>query len=126
MSARFTIFTLLLLSFCGAQAAIAAPEAADACRDTRKAIGEHIQEARLKGDDSHRVTLEERLQSLNESCRGMVPLQPNHAEIEKATRLTSVREAQLREALGTGDAQMIELRKQRLDHAREQLEAAKD
>ena len=125
MSARRIIPTLLLLCFCGAQASIAAPDPAEACRDARKTIGEQIQDARLKGDNSQRIALEARLQSLNERCRGMVPLQPNHAEIEKATRLTSVREAQLRQALGTGDAQMIELHKRRLDHAREQLEAAK-
>ncbi|MCQ4311394.1 DUF1090 family protein [Stutzerimonas sp. VN223-3] len=125
MSARRTILTLLLLSFSGAQASIAAPNPVEACRDARKTIGEQIQDARLKGDDSQRVALEERLQSLNERCRGMVPLQSNHVAVEKATRLTSEREAQLREALGTGDAQMIELHKRRLDQARKQLEAAK-
>lgn len=115
---------LLFFSFCSAQASIAAPDA-DACRDARKTLGEQIQDARLKGDDSHRIALEERLKNLNERCRGMIPIHPNHAEIEQATRLASEREAQLREALGTGDAQMIELGKRRLDHARKQLEAAK-
>jgi hypothetical protein len=121
---RRSTLMLLFFSFCGAQASIAAPDA-DACRDARKVLGEQIQDARLKGDDSYRITLEDRLKDLNERCRGMVPIHPNHAEIERAARLASEREAQLREALGTGDAEKIELGKRRLDHAREQLEAAK-
>jgi len=40
-------------------------------------------------------------------------------------RLATTREAQLREALGTGDQQVIEVSKRRLDQARKQLEAAK-
>lgn len=125
MPARRTILTLVLFSFSGAQASIAAPEPTEACRDARKAIGDQIQDARLKGDNSQRVALESRLQHLNERCSGTLLLQPNHAEVEKATRLASEREVQLREALGTGDAQLIELGKRRLDHARKQLEAAK-
>ncbi len=121
---RQSILSLLLLGFCAAQMAIAAPQS-EACRDARKILGEQIQDARLKGDDGYRRTLEERVQLLNERCRGMVPIQPNHAEVERATRLASKHEAQLREALGTGDVQMIELHKRRLDQAREALEAAK-
>ena len=123
---RRSTFMLLFFSFYGAQASIAAPDAdADACRDARKVLGEQIQDARLKGDDSYRIALEERLKNLNERCRGMAPIHPNHVEIERAARLASEREAQLREALGTGNAERIELGKRRLDHAREQLEAAK-
>lgn len=122
---RPSVLILLTIGACGWQACMAAPEPAEACGETRELLGQQIQDARLKGDDSHRIGLEERLASLNERCRGVVPIQPNHAQIERATRLAREREAQLREALGTGDARMIELRKRRLDHAREQLEAAK-
>ncbi|MEK0361245.1 DUF1090 family protein [Pseudomonas sp. CBC3] len=122
---RRSILSLLLFGLCTTQPSIAAPQPAEACRDARKILGEQIQDARLKGEDAHRRALEERVTSLNERCRGMVPIQPNHAEVERATRLASEREAQLREALGTGDAQMIELHKRRLDQAREELEAAK-
>lgn len=121
---RQSILSLLILGFCATQLAVAAPQP-EACRDARKILGEQIQDARLKGEDGYRRTLEERVQLLNERCRGMVPIQPNHAEVERATRLASEHEAQLREAIGTGDAQMIELHKRRLDQAREALEAAK-
>lgn len=122
---RRSILSLLLFGLCATQTPIAAPQPAEACRDKRKILGEQIQDARLKGEDGHRRALEERVNILNERCRGLVPIQPNHAEVERATRLASEREAQLREALGTGDAQMIELHKRRLDQAREKLEAAK-
>ncbi len=122
---RRSILSLLLFGLCATQTSFAAPQPAEACRDARKILGEQIQDARLKGEDGYRRSLEERVKSLNERCRGMVPIQPNHAEVERATRLASEREVQLREALGTGDAQMIELHKRRLDQAREELEAAK-
>lgn len=125
MADRRNILVLLLLSLCSAQSTLAATEAEAACSEARHSISQQIKEARLTGDLSQRATLELRLRSLTERCRGVAPLQPNHAEIKRATRLATEREAQLREALGTGNQQDIEVSKRRLDQARKQLEAAK-
>ena len=120
-------YILLPLALCAGlgQWAMAAPDPADPCADARRAIGEQITEARLKGDKARRSALEEQLQALAKQCGGVTPVQPNHLAIERATRLADEREAQLREALGSGDPARIELSKRRLDHARRQLEAAK-
>ncbi|HCJ30214.1 MAG TPA: hypothetical protein DHV63_13200 [Pseudomonas sp.] len=125
MAGRRNILVLLLFSLCSAQSTLAATEAESACREARDSVSQQIKAARLKGDISQRAALETRLQSLTERCRGVVPLQPNHDEIERASRLATEREAQLREAIGTGDPQAIEVSKRRLDQARKQLKAAK-
>lgn len=113
------------ISLGGVPSAMGAPESDAACSEARERISEQITEARLNGDTTQRAALEARLHSLTERCTGVVPLQANHDEIENATRLATLREAQLREALGTGDPQVIELSKRRLDQARKQLDAAK-
>lgn len=123
--ADWRILLILLFSFCGAQAVQAAPDSDSTCSQAREHISQQIKQARLKGDTSQRAALEARLHGLAERCRGVVALQSNHDEIERAAHLVTTREAQLREALGTGDPQVIEVSKRRLDHAREQLEAAK-
>lgn len=120
---RYILFPLVLASL--ARLATAASDPVDPCSDSRRMIGEQITEARLKGDNARRTALEEQLQALATQCRGVTPVQPNHLAIERATRLAEQREAQLREALGSGDPTRIELSKRRLDHARRQLEAAK-
>ncbi|WP_407293120.1 DUF1090 family protein [Stutzerimonas zhaodongensis] len=125
MAGRRNILALTLMSLSVAPFAIGAPESEAACSKAREHISQLIKEARLKGDSSQRAALEAQLQSLTERCSGVVPLQANHDEIEQATRLATVREAQLREALGTGDPQVIEISKRRLDQARKQLDAAK-
>jgi len=125
MAGRRNTLVLALISLSVAQSAIGAPESEAACSKAREHISQQIKEARLKGDSSQRAALEAQLQSLTERCSGVAPLQANHDEIEQATRLATVREAQLREALGTGDRQVIEVSKRRLDQARKQLDAAK-
>ncbi|AHL77695.1 hypothetical protein CH92_19635 [Stutzerimonas stutzeri] len=125
MADRRTLLALLLFSLCGTQKILAAPEANTACSQTRERISEQIKEARLMDDTNQRVALEARLHGLAERCRGVVAVQSNHDEIERATHLATIREAQLREALSTGDPQVIEISKRRLDQARRALEAAK-
>ncbi len=125
MAGQHNLLAFMLLCLCGTQPATVAAETDATCSDQRERISQQIKDARLKGDSSQRALLEAQLQNLTERCRGVVPLQPNHAEIERAMRLATTREAQLREALGTGDPQVIEVSKRRLDHARKQLEAAK-
>lgn len=117
--------SLILGSMLAAQPVLAASDSDSACDEARDKVSQQIKQARLKDDTSRRAMLEARLQMLNERCRGVVPLQANHDEIERATRLATLREAQLREALGTGDRYMIELSERRLDQARQQVEAAK-
>jgi stress response protein YsnF len=121
---RYTLTPLILAGFI-MQSTGAEQDPNNVCADSRERIGEQIKEARLQGDKARRSTLEERLQQLNKHCRGVVPVQPNHLAIEKATREADEREAQLREALGSGDPDRIELSKRRLDYARQQLDAAK-
>ncbi|WP_312257230.1 DUF1090 family protein [Stutzerimonas nitrititolerans] len=124
MPAKRTITLPLLASLAVGQMLWAAEPPAD-CGERRKALGEQLTEARLQGDKVRLSTLEERLQTLNKDCRGLVPLQSNQADVERASQLTSEREARLREALGAGDRQVIDLRREQLDQARRALEAAK-
>jgi len=119
------LLPLLLVALPGVTPVMAASESDRACSEARERMGEQIKQARLSGDAGERALLETRLQALNERCRGGIALQPNHAAIERATRVATVREAQLREALGTGDPQVIEISKRRLDQARRELEAAR-
>lgn len=121
---RYTFAPLLLVA-CLMQLASAEQDPDHVCADARQRIGEQIKEARLQGDKARRSTLEEHLRQINTHCKGVVPVQPNHLAIEKATRVAGEREAQLREALGTGDPARIELSKRQLDHARQELKAAK-
>ena len=125
MTGRHNLLVSMLFCLCVNQPAMAAAETDATCSAQREHISQQIKDARLKGDSGQRVLLEAQLQNLTERCSGVVPLQPNHAEIERAMRLATTREAQLREALGTGDRQVIEVSKRRLDQARKQLEAAK-
>jgi len=125
MTGRHNLLVSMLFCLCVNQPAMAAAETDATCSAQREHISQQIKDARLKGDSGQRVLLEAQLQNLTERCSGVVPLQPNHAEIERAMRLATTREAQLRKALGTGDQQVIEVSKRRLDQARKQLEAAK-
>ncbi|MBK3849241.1 DUF1090 family protein [Pseudomonas xanthomarina] len=125
MTGRHNLLVSMLFCLCVNQPAMAAAETDATCSAQREHISQQIKDARLNGDSGQRVLLEAQLQNLTERCSGVVPLQPNHAEIERAMRLATTREAQLREALGTGDQQVIEVSKRRLDQARKQLEAAK-
>jgi hypothetical protein len=125
MTGRHNLLAFMLFCLCVNQPAMAAAETDATCSAQREHISQQIKDARLKGDSGQRVLLEAQLQNLTERCSGVVPLQPNHAEIERAMRLATTREAQLREALGTGDQRVIEVSKRRLDQARKQLEAAK-
>lgn len=125
MTNRQNILIIWLLSLACAPLALAAEETDPECGEARVRLSQQIQEARLSGNISQRAMLEARLQNLTKRCRGVVPLQPNQQKIEHASRVATLREAQLREALSTGDAQAIDLSKRRLDHARRALDAAK-
>lgn len=125
MILRRYIVAPLILVISLMQLASAEQASDDLCSDSRQRLGEQIKEARLHGDKARRSTLEERLRQINKRCKGVVPVQPNHLAIEKATRLAGEREAELREALGTGDPARIEMSKRQLDQARRELKAAK-
>lgn len=124
MPAKRTI-TLLLLANLGAGQMLWAAEPPADCGERRGALGAQLKEARLLGDKVRLSTLEERLQMLNKDCRGMVPLQANQPDVDRASQRASEHEAQLREALGAGNPQLIELRREQLDRARRELEAAR-
>lgn len=125
MANRLNIFIPWLLILACVQPALAGEETGPECGEARGHLSQQIKEARLNGNISERAMLEMRLQNLTKRCRGVVPVQPNQQKIEHAARIATVREAQLREALSTGDAQTIDLSKRRLDQARKALEAAK-
>lgn len=125
MTGRHNLLAYLLICLCCGAPTMAMAETDATCSEPRERISQQIKDARLKGDSSRRVILEAQLQHLTERCSGVVPLQPNRAGIERAKRLAATREAQLREALGTGDPQVIEESQRRLDQARKELEAAK-
>ena len=98
MTGRHNLLAFMLFCLCVNQPAMAAAETDATCSAQREHISQQIKDARLKGDSGQRVLLEAQLQNLTERCSGVVPLQPNHAEIERAMRLATTREAQLREA----------------------------
>lgn len=124
MLAKRILILLLAASLFGGQLLRAAEPAKD-CGERRSTLGTQLKEARLQGDKVRMSALEERVQQLNEDCRGMVPLQGKQAEVERASQRANIREARLREALGAGNPLIIELRREQLDQARRALEAAK-
>lgn len=62
------------------------------------------------------------MQTLTKQCQGLVALHPRQVEYEHVNRQVERRETLLREALGTGNAQLIELRRDQLAKSREKLE----
>lgn len=124
MLAKRILILLLAASLYGGQLLRAAEPPKD-CGERRSTLGTQLKEARLQGDKVRMSALEERVQQLNEDCRGMVPLQGKQAEVERASQQANIREARLREALGAGNPLIIELRREQLDQARRALEAAK-
>jgi len=119
------MMAILLVAGFGSTSILLAAEPPATCSDRRNALGTQLTEARLQGDKVRLLKLDERLGTLNEDCRGLVPLQANQANVKRANQRTSEREAQLREALGAGNPRIIELRREELDQARRELEAAK-
>jgi len=93
------------------------------CNKQRQSLREQLQQARLQGDRLMQNRLEAELQGLAEVCRGLVTLGPGQVEHQQTLRQVERREALLREALGTGDAQLIELRRNQLAKTREKLES---
>ena len=81
------------------------------------------QQARLQGDKLLQNRLGTELQNLAEVCRGLTTLGPSQVEHQQALNQVKRREGLLREALGTGDAQLIELRRNQLAKTREKLES---
>ncbi len=84
---------------------------------------EQLQQARLLGDKLRQTQLDSELQGLTEQCQGVVALHPHQVEYDHTNRQVERRETLLREALGTGDAQLIELRRNQLAKSREKLES---
>lgn len=125
MLAKRTMAILLLAGFCSAPTLPAAEPPAN-CGDRRDALGTQLTEARLQGDKVRLSKLAERLRALNQDCRGLVALQANQVDVKRASQRANEREARLREALGAGNPRIIELRREELDQARQELEAAKN
>ena len=103
---------------------LAAPSTVESqCQTERQALGEQLQQARLQGDKLQQTQLNHELQTLTEQCQGLVTLHPRQVEYERVYGEVERRETLLRQALGTGDAQLIELRRNQLAKSREKLEA---
>jgi len=90
----------------------AAPQADPQCHAQRQALREQLQQTQLNAE----------LQTLTKQCQGLVALHPRQVEYEHVNRQVERRETLLREALGTGNAQLIELRRDQLAKSREKLE----
>lgn len=121
----FRHWPIALICLCAALGPLQAM-AADAdigCNKQRQFLREQLQQARLQGDRLIQNRLEAELQGLAEVCRGLVTLGPSQVEHQQTLRQVERREALLREALGTGDAQLIELRRNQLAKTREKLES---
>ncbi|MCQ4325672.1 DUF1090 domain-containing protein [Stutzerimonas stutzeri] len=122
MTARHLPLALLLA--CAATSPLPAAAQPDAyCNEQRQSLREQLQQARLRGDKLRQAHLNGELQGLTERCQGLVALHPHQVEYEQAVRRVERRETLLREALGTGDAQLIELRRNQLAKARHKLGA---
>lgn len=100
----------------------AAPQAGPQCHAQRQALREQLQQARLQGDKLQQTQLNAELQTLTKQCQGLVALHPRQVEYEHVNRQVERRETLLREALGTGNAQLIELRRDQLAKSREKLD----
>lgn len=97
----------------------------EACKEQRQALREQLQQARLQGDQVLQNRLGSELQAQAEECRGLITLGPRQVEHQQVARQVERRETLLREALSTGDAQLIELRRNQLAKTREKLESLK-
>jgi len=95
-----------------------AAESDTACNEQRQSLREQLQQARLQGDRLLQNRLDAELQEL---CRGLVTLRPGQVEHQQTLRQIERRETLLREALATGNAQLIELRRNQLARTREKL-----
>ena len=123
MSLRHLPIALLIGSAALSPLLAAAPQADPHCHAQRQALREQLQQARLQGDQLQQTQLNGELQKLTKQCQGLVAAQPRQVEYEHVSRQVERRETLLREALGSGDAQLIELRRQQLAKARERLAA---
>jgi len=123
MSLRHWPIALLIGATAISPLASAAPNADSQCHDQRQALREQLQQARLQGDKLRQTQLDSELQGLTEQCQGVVALHPHQVEYDHTHRQVERRETLLREALGTGDAQLIELRRNQLAKSREKLES---
>ncbi|AFM31586.1 MULTISPECIES: DUF1090 domain-containing protein [Stutzerimonas] len=123
MSLRHWPIALLIGATAISPLASAAPNADSQCHDQRQALREQLQQARLLGDKLRQTQLDSELQGLTEQCQGVVALHPHQVEYDHTNRQVERRETLLREALGTGDAQLIELRRNQLAKSREKLES---
>ncbi|MCQ4243281.1 DUF1090 family protein [Stutzerimonas stutzeri] len=108
---------ILACAATGPLQAIAA-ESNTACNEQRQSLREQLQQARLQGDRLLQNRLDAELQEL---CRGLVTLRPGQVEHQQTLRQIERRETLLREALATGNAQLIELRRNQLARTREKL-----
>ncbi|MHB0765578.1 DUF1090 domain-containing protein [Stutzerimonas sp. NM35] len=92
------------------------------CHEQRQSLREQLQQARLQGDRPLQNRLGAELQGLAEACSGLTSLRTPQVERQQTMRQVERRETLLREALGTGDAQLIELRRNQLARTREKLQ----
>lgn len=122
MSLRHWPIALLIGSTAISPLAAAAPQAETQCHEQRQSLREQLQQARLLGDKLRQTQLNAELQFLTGECQGLVALHPRQVEYEHINRQVERRETLLREALGTGDAQLIELRRNQLAKSREKLD----
>ena len=126
MFARF--LAMVLVGSClPTTLAMAAPgEVESSCATQRHWLSEQLQQARLQGHQARQTQLNEQLQALTRRCGGLIELGKRDSfAAEQASQRVARREVLLRQALATGDAQLIELRKDELAKAREQLESSR-
>ena len=123
MSLRHWPIALLIGATAISPLATAALNADRQCHEQRQALREQLQQARLQGDKLRQTQLNSELQSLTEQCQGVVALHPHQVEYDHTNRQVERRETLLREALSTGDTQLIELRRNQLAKSREKLES---
>ncbi|WP_313024149.1 DUF1090 domain-containing protein [Pseudomonas lopnurensis] len=102
---------------------LAAAEPDSHCNEQRQSLRAQLQQARLQGDKPRQNQLNTELQNLTEQCQGLVALHPRQIGHGHAALQVERRETLLREALGSGDAQLIELRRNQLAEARAKLES---
>ncbi|MCQ4275850.1 MAG: DUF1090 family protein [Pseudomonas sp.] len=126
MSARLLAMVLVGSCLPATLAMAATGEVDSSCATQRHWLSEQLQQARLQGHQARQTQLNEQLQALTRRCGGLIELGKRDSfAAEQASQRVARREVLLRQALATGDAQLIELRKDELAKAREQLESSR-
>lgn len=100
------------------------PAPAGGCAAKQQHISQQIEQAKATGNSAKQAGLQTALKAVQEHCTDSSRLREQEDKALKAKQEVSQREADLKKALGTGDAQKVDKRKEKLATSRKELEDA--